>query len=1343
MLGFIWGRFTSPAIIHRGRSFAAVSWMVRMIALGSLILLGSSNDLGQLGTAQAQMSETTDAEGDGEPVTAGVVSAGRYLLVSSFICSTGNCQVVDAVLRYNANPGPNFGRYEGVHVADIAGPQGMAIHPSRGTLLVASWTDHAVYEYNIDTGAFLGTFIQSNDGNIYHPNSIVFMPNGDALVTSIPSQFNLDRLNGIARFNGSTGQFIETFVDGGLMKFTPSGATCPNCDRPTMSTPCLCGPAAMVYGPNGNLFVASAYNHRVIEYHGVSGEYVGHFANVKLITPTGLTLRPAGTMNAGNVVVNSKFRTGSGDFDKVVEFSGTTRQLVTTNGGVLVNALVNPGPLIWEGPGPTACTSNAECTGYPGGTCNLTAMRCNNPVLLISDRFYWDQFFNLNPGCSFSDRIRRNSGTTGAPCTTSTCEPDVPSPQEAQYFTWTRDFSAQNQVDCRLHWNSGMLMVDLGCDADDECFDANVCTDDVCDLGTRACMNPPNNAPDPDDGLFCNGVEDRCENGMIVYTIQPPNCADTLSCTTDGCNEATDQCDHILQADKCLIAGVCRDAGEVNPNNTCQECDPSMNPSGWTNSPAGTFCGDQTNSDCDRPNRCNGSGGCSNNFEPAGTPCGDNTVNACTAADTCSAAGSCLPNNSNNGTMCNDGLRCTLTDRCAAGVCVGTGSPCTDPRFPFCIEGATSFQCGECLEDSDCPDSPSSCTSVQCLTDVYTCFEFADDSNCGDNLFCNGAEVCNGSTGQCGPGVKPCGSQACDEATDSCVDCVNNANCNDGVFCNGVETCVSGDCRPGTPADCSSLNTACTVGTCSPTTDTCVSIAANEGGICNDNNPCTPTDRCSSGVCVGSGTPPQCDDGNVCTNDTCHPQLGCQSTNNTASCNDNNPCTANDRCSGGSCVGGFVIDCDDNNPCTADSCHPILGCRHSNVSGSCNDGSVCTVNDVCFGGICVGGQVVNCDDGNPCTTDTCDSISGCQHANNTDECNDGNACTLGDVCSAGQCVAGPPMNCNDGNICTNDSCVGGVCQHPHNTVSCNDGNLCTTNDRCNSGSCTGTPVTCPPGTSCDMRDGVCRQCINNTDCNDNNVCTNDVCNGGVCQRTNNTNNCNDGLACTTNDRCSVGVCSGTPTVCQPGFLCDPADGLCKDCLANSDCNDGNSCTIDTCSSGACTYTNKTGSCNDGNRCTLNDACSAGTCRGTPVNCPPGQSCDPADGVCKECRTAAECNDQDACTTDACMANRCVHDRPPGLCDDGNACTVDVCEPQTGDCEHQPRGCVYGDLSGGNCVVDDGDLLCALNGFARGVSACAGADVFPCDQDDGITMDDIMALLAASQGAPPCPDPSCN
>jgi len=106
------------------------------------------------------------------------------------------------------------------------------------------------------------------------------------------------------------------------------------------------------------------------------------------------------------------------------------------------------------------------------------------------------------------------------------------------------------------------------------------------------------------------------------------------------------------------------------------------------------------------------------------------------------------------------------------------------------------------------------------------------------------------------------------------------------------------------------------------------------------------------------------------------------------------------------CNQSTPLDCNDNNPCTDDSCNPATGCEHVNNTAACNDGNACTDNDTCGGGVCAGTGIV-CNDGNVCTDDTCIPASGCVYANNTSACDDGNACTTGDVCGGGVCTGTP------------------------------------------------------------------------------------------------------------------------------------------------------------------------------------------------------------------------------------------------------------------------------------------------------------------------------------------------
>jgi hypothetical protein len=92
----------------------------------------------------------------------------------------------------------------------------------------------------------------------------------------------------------------------------------------------------------------------------------------------------------------------------------------------------------------------------------------------------------------------------------------------------------------------------------------------------------------------------------------------------------------------------------------------------------------------------------------------------------------------------------------------------------------------------------------------------------------------------------------------------------------------------------------------------------------------------------------------------------------------------------------------------------------------------------------------------------------------------------------------------------------------------------------------------------------------------------------------------------------------------------------------------------------------------------------------------------------------DCNDGDACTTDACAAGLCEHTLIPGCgdacaepggCDDGNACTIDECVG--GGCEHT--------LSTAAC--DDGDPCTVGDTCAGGLCLPGAPSAEPACADD--------------------------
>ena len=544
--------------------------------------------------------------------------------------------------------------------------------------------------------------------------------------------------------------------------------------------------------------------------------------------------------------------------------------------------------------------------------------------------------------------------------------------------------------------------------------------------------------------------------------------------------------------------------------------------------------------------------------------------------------------------------------------------------------------------------------------------------------------------------------------------------CDDGNLTDG--DCCSSACQPepaGTP--CGDDGNPCTVLVCA---DIPICQTLPGPGLCEDGDACTTGDVCFGGAC-NSGSALDCDDENPCTDDSCDPAVGCVATPNTVPCDDGDACTENTSCNAGSCEGSPVV-CTDGKQCTIDGCDSATGCTFTNDDGAaCQDGEPCTGPDLCDAGACLSGPPVDCDDDNPCTDDSCESGVGCGSTPNTAGCDDGDACTTADTCADAVCIGGPPPVCDDGNPCTDDGCnPESGCTKVANSVPCDDLNACTTGDQCGQGLCAGTPT---------------------VDCDDDNPCTDDSCVPAVgCLHLPNALLCDDGNPCTTADTCTSTVCVGAPTDCDDGNTCtvdgcDPAVGCtevpleegdaCDDgdacttdgtCLAGDcdpgsplDCDDGSECTLDTCEEGlGCTYENVEGPCDDGHACTIGDSCQDGACIAAD---------------------ALTCDDGNGCTDDYCHpTSGCLFVANEAWCDDGDACTkLDACA--AGDCQGAPLDCgddnpctVDSCGEGGTCVhgpsaepCDDGDACTTSDGCQAG--ACAGVPL-PCDDGDPCTDD---------------------
>ncbi|MGB0715001.1 MAG: S8 family serine peptidase, partial [Phycisphaerae bacterium] len=412
-------------------------------------------------------------------------------------------------------------------------------------------------------------------------------------------------------------------------------------------------------------------------------------------------------------------------------------------------------------------------------------------------------------------------------------------------------------------------------------------------------------------------------------------------------------------------------------------------------------------------------------------------------------------------------------------------------------------------------------------------------------------------------------------------------------------------------------------------------------------------------------------------------------------------------------------------------------------------------------------------------------------------------------------------DCNDGNPCTNDTCVSGTCQFTNNSNSCDDGLFCTVTDVCSGGSCVGSGSPCSGGLFCNEANDSCDDvdCIVNGDCDDGNGCTTDTCSGGACTNACASNvssypygeNFESGLGGWSNvsgdifdwTRNSGGTLSNntgpsgdhttgsgfymyteTSSPRQPG---DTAilEGPCIDLTgatgadldfwyhmygsaigtlnveASTDCsswtnlwslsgNQGNSwiqASIDLSSYAGSVVTVRyvgirgsswagdisiddiavdvsapqcsvNADCDDGVYCNGAETCNAGTCQsGSAVNCNDGiscttDSCNESTDSCDNVPNQAACDDGAYCNgVETCSATLGCQSGTPVNCDDGVACTNDSCNESTDSCNNSPDN--------GNC--DDG-LFCNGSETCNATLGCQSGSAVNCNDGIGCTDD---------------------
>ncbi len=310
--------------------------------------------------------------------------------------------------------------------------------------------------------------------------------------------------------------------------------------------------------------------------------------------------------------------------------------------------------------------------------------------------------------------------------------------------------------------------------------DSVACTNDFCDEANDRIVNDPLDT-NCDDGAFCNGAE-TCDAALGCLQGKGPDCDDSISCTTDACNESLDACTHTTDDNVCDDGAFCNGLETCSAGGGCQPGTPPTVDDGVgctddvcdemsdavTHSPRNALCDDQLfcngNETCDVAEDC-----------VAGTPPAIDDGIACTV-DSCNEMNDQITHLASN-ELCSDGAFCNGDETCSAtSGCIAGIAPCTDGV------ACTTDGCDE--------------TSDECL--------FApSDAQCDDGSVCNGAERCDSTLGcqasspvTCTEEDTQCATHVCDEQTGGCLATPLNegGSCEDGNLCTLDDTCVGGSC---------------------------------------------------------------------------------------------------------------------------------------------------------------------------------------------------------------------------------------------------------------------------------------------------------------------------------------------------------------------------------------------------------------------------------------------------------------------------------------------------------------------------------------------------------------------
>ncbi len=146
-------------------------------------------------------------------------------------------------------------------------------------LLVSNREGRDILRYDAETGAFVDVFISAETGGMNVPYGMTLGPDGDLYVTSTRTEIFPDFDPRVLKFDSHTGAYLGVFASDSAMS----------------------GPADLVFGSDGNLYVADG-SANIFRFDGNTGASMGIFASGHSgDSYRGLAWGPDGNLYVGTV----------------------------------------------------------------------------------------------------------------------------------------------------------------------------------------------------------------------------------------------------------------------------------------------------------------------------------------------------------------------------------------------------------------------------------------------------------------------------------------------------------------------------------------------------------------------------------------------------------------------------------------------------------------------------------------------------------------------------------------------------------------------------------------------------------------------------------------------------------------------------------------------------------------------------------------------------------------------------------------------------------------------------------------------------------------------------------